>query len=206
MVRRRKGRKRALGSRVPLPHADRIIQIWSLDFVSDAFSDGRRFRILGVKDQCSRECLSLVVDTSITGMRVVRELEALVQRLGKPLCIVRDNGSERTSRAVLAWAQESAIEGHDIRPGKPTENGFTESLNGKIRDECLNENVFVSRAHARQLIETWRLDYNTVRPHSSLNYQTPAAYRASLRSTLAVAQPAACAVEQTKLFNQGLYS
>ncbi len=139
-------------------------------------------------------------------MRVVREREALIQRLGKPLCIVSDNGSELTSRAVLTWAQERAIEWHYIRPGKPTENGYTESLNGKIRDECLNEHIFVSLARARHLIEAWRMDYNTVRPHSSLNYQTPAAYRVSLRSTLAVAQPVACAVEQIKLFNKGLYS
>ena len=122
------------------------------------------------------------------------------------MCIVSDNGTELTSRAVLEWVQKTGIEWHYIRPGKPTENGYTESLNGKIRDECLNENVFVSLAHARHLIEAWRVDYNNFRPHSSLNYQTPTAYRVSLRSTLTVAQPAACAVEGTKLINKGLYS
>jgi len=192
MVKRRKGRKRALGTRLPLPKPDSINQVWSLDFLSDALSDGRRFRVLGVMDQCSRECLTLVADTSIGGVRVARELDNLVARQGKPLCIISDNGTELTSRAVLMWAQEQGIEWHYITPGKPRENGFTESLNGRIRDECLNEHIFGSLAHARYLIETWRQDYNNIRPHSSLNYQTPAAYRVSLRPTLAVAQSAAC--------------
>lgn len=192
MVRRRKGRKRAMGTRLPLPKPDSLNQVWSLDFLSDALSDGRRFRVLGVMDQCSRECLTLVADTSIGGTRVVRELDVLVARYGKPSCIVSDNGTELTSRAVLIWAQENGIEWHYITPGKPRENGYTESLNGKIRDECLNENVFTSLAYARQVIEAWRQDYNHVRPHSSLGYQTPASRRASLRPTLAVAQPAAC--------------
>jgi len=192
MVRRRRGRKRALGTRLPLPKPDSLNQVWSLDFLSDALSDGRRFRILGVMDQCSRECLTLAADTSIGGTRVVRELDRLIDRHGKPLCIVSDNGTELTSRAVLLWSQQHGIEWHYITPGKPRENGFTESLNGRIRDECLNEHVFKSLAHARQLIEAWRQDYNNVRPHGSLGHQTPAAYRVSLRQTLAVAQPAAC--------------
>lgn len=192
MVRRRKGRKRAIGTRLPLPKPDSLNQVWSLDFLSDALSDGRRFRVLGVMDQWSRECLTLVADTSIGGARVVRELDALVTRYGKPSCIVSDNGTELTSRAVLIWAQENGIAWHYITPGKPRENGYTESLNGKIRDECLNENVFTGLAYARQVIEDWRQDYNDVRPHSSLGYQTPASCRASLRPTLAVAQPAAC--------------
>lgn len=192
MVRRRKGRKRALGTRLPLPKPDSLNQIWSLDFLSDALSDGRRFRILGIMDQCSRECLTLVADTSIGGARVVRELDTLVARYGRPLCIVSDNGTEFTSRAVLLWAQQNRIEWHYITPGKPRENGFTESLNGRIRDECLNEHVFESLAHARRLIGAWLYDYNNVRPHGSIGNQSPAAYRASLRPTLAVAQPGAC--------------
>jgi len=192
MVKRRKGRKRAPGARLPLPKPDSLNQVWSLDFLSDALSDGRRFRILGVMDQCSRECLTLAADTSIGGARVARELDALIARYGKPLCIVSDNGTELTSRAILLWAQQNGVEWHYITPGKPRENGFTESLNGRIRDECLNEHVFESLAAARRLIETWRQDYNNVRPHGSLNHQTPAAYRAGLRPTLAVAQPVAC--------------
>lgn len=191
-VKRRKSRKRAIGTRLPLPRPDKINQVWSLDFISDALADGRRFRVLGVMDQCSRECLALVIDTSIGGARVARELGLLVALRGKPHCIVSDNGTELTSRVILQWADEHKIGWHYITPGKPKENGFTESLNGRIRDECLNEHVFVSLAHARQLIKAWRQDYNNVRPHSSLGYKTPAAYRVSLRPTLAVAQPAAC--------------
>ncbi len=196
-VRRRKGRKRALGTRLPLPKPDSLNQVWSLDFLSDALSDGRRFRILGIMDQCSRECLTLAADTSIGGVRVARELDILVDRYGKPHCIVSDNGTELTSRAVLMWAQQNGVEWHYITPGKPRENGFTESLNGRIRDECLNEHVFGSLAHARHLIEAWRQDYNTIRPHGSLGHQTPAGYRASLRPTLAVAQSDACAQTAT---------
>lgn len=192
MVKRRKGRKRAFGTRLPLPKPDSLNQVWSLDFLSDALSDGRRFRILGIMDQCSRECLVLAVDTSIGGARVARELDMLVARYGKPLCIVSDNGTELTSRAILLWAQQNGVGWHHITPGKPRENGFTESLNGRIRDECLNEHVFESLASARRLIEARRQDYNNVRPHGSLEHQTPAAYRAGLRSTLAVAQSGAC--------------
>lgn len=192
MVRRRKGRKRALGTRMPLPHPDSINQVWSLDFMKDALSDGRGFRLFGVMDQCSRECLALVADTSMGGKRIVRELDMLVERHGKPLCIVSDNGPELTCRAVILWAQQNSVEWHYITPGKPKENGFTESLNGKIRDECLNEHLFENLADARSKIEAWRQDYNNVRPHSSLAYQTPAAFRASLRQTLAVAQAGAC--------------
>ena len=158
MVKRRKGRKRAVGTRLPLPKPDKVNQVWSLDFLSDALSDGRRFRVLGIMDQCSRECLTLATDTSIGGTRVVRELDSLVARYGKPLCIVSDNGTELTSRAVLLWSQENGIEWHYITPGKPKENGFTESLNGRIRDECLNEHVFEGLAHARRPIEASRED------------------------------------------------
>jgi putative transposase len=192
MVKRRKGRKRALGTRQPLPKSDRINQVWSLDFLSDALSCGRRFRILGVMDQCSRECLALVADTSIGGARVARELDVLLAQRGKPHCIVSDNGTELTSRAVLQWASDQRIDWHYITPGKPTENGFTESLNGKVRDEFLNEHWFSTMAEVRHLMEAWRQDYNNVRPHSSLNYRTPAQASAGLRLTLAVTPPSAC--------------
>ncbi|QQG35795.1 MAG: IS3 family transposase [Micavibrio aeruginosavorus] len=175
-VKRRKGRKRAIGTRTPLPRPDSVGQVWSLDFMSDALACGRRLRLLGVMDQCSRECLALVIDTSMPGARVVRELDALIRKYGKPQVIVSDNGTELTSRAVLQWAAERKIEWHYITPGRPSENGFTESLNGKIRDECLNEHWFTSLAEARTIIEAWRQDYNHVRPHSSLGYMTPAEY------------------------------
>ena len=158
-----------------LPHPDCINQVWSLDFMSDSLSDGRKFRLLGIMDQCSRECLALVADTSISGNRVARELDILIQRHDKPLCIVSDNGNgtELTSKVVLKWAVTNNIAWRYVTPGKPSENGFTESLNGKIRDEFLNEHWFASLVEARQLAEAWRQDYNSVRPHSSLNYLTP---------------------------------
>ena len=172
-VRRRKGRKKATGTRAPLPKPDSINQVWSLDFMSDAFTDGRRFRVLAVVDQCSRECLTITADTSMPGLRVVRELDTLIAIRGKPKVIVSDNGPELTCRAVLIWAAENNIDWHYIQPGKPQQNGYTESLNDKIRDECLNEHWFGSIAEARQIVEAWRQDYNHVRPHSSLNYLTP---------------------------------
>jgi putative transposase len=172
-VRKRKGRKRAIGTRMKLPQAACANHIWSLDFMSDALEDGRRFRILGVMDQHGRQCLDLVADTSISGARVARELDRLVAIHGKPVIIVSDNGTELTSKAILQWAADNAVQWHYITPGKPSENGFTESLNGKIRDECLNEHLFRSLNHARAILDAWRQDYNHIRPHSSLNYQTP---------------------------------
>jgi putative transposase len=124
MVKRRKGRKRAIGTRQPLPKPDQINQVWSLDFMSDALSDGRRFRVFGVMDQCSRECLRLIADTSIGGARVVRELDYLLATRGTPACIVSDNGTELTSRAVLQWAQDHNIEWHYITPNVRGHNGY----------------------------------------------------------------------------------
>jgi putative transposase len=202
-VRRRKGRKRALGTRLPLPHPDMINQIWSLDFVSDALACGRKIRLLGVMDQCAREGLALVVDTSLPGTRVVRELDRLVQWRGKPVCIVSDNGTELTSRVVLQWAQERGIDWHYITPGKPQENGFTESLNGKIRDEFLNEHWFMTLAEAQRLAAEWLYDYNHVRPHSSLNYLTPMQFvqrqEAVGSGLVAVTPPASCRSEPKAL-------
>jgi len=179
MVKRRKGRRKATGTRQPLPRPDSINQVWSLDFLSDALADGRRFRVLGIMDQCSRECLTIAADTSMPALRVVRELEALVRRRGKPNVILSDNGTELTSRAVMQWAAEQNIDWHYITPGRPQQNGFTESLNGKLRDECLNEHWFSTLHEARSILEAWRRDYNTVRPHSALNYLTPAEFIAA---------------------------
>jgi len=205
MVKQRKGRKKALGTRAALPVPDSINQVWSLDFVSDALSDGRRFRILGVMDQCSRECLLAAADSSLPGLRVVRELDALVKRRGKPKVIVSDNGPELTSRAVLIWAAEHGIDWHYITPGKPQQNGFTESLNGKLRDECLNEHWFGSLAEAKAIIEAWRQDYNHVRPHSSLGYKTPKEFIESNSS--GGMPPELLMIPSTQsITNQGLYS
>jgi putative transposase len=188
MVRRRGRRKRAIGTRTPLALPDTINRRWSLDFVSDALSDGRRFRILCVVDDFSRECLATVVDTSIGGVRVVRELERLVVERGGPKVIVSDNGCELTSIAVLRWSI-GRLDWHYIAPGKPVQNAFIESFNSRLRDECLNEHIFLSLAEARGTIEAWRDDYNHRRPHSSLGALTPVEF-AQLRTEKLIPPPA----------------
>jgi len=178
-VRRRRGRKRALGTRAPLQKASRPNQIWVLDFVSDMLETGRRFRVFNVEDPFTRQGLAAEVDTSLPGPRVTRVLDRIVAERGKPQMIVSDNGTELTSNAVLKWAEHNGVAWHYIAPGKPQQNGFMESFNGRLRDECLNEHVFASLAQARSIIEAWRIDYNTVRPHSSLGYLTPEEFAAS---------------------------
>ncbi len=180
MVRRRRGRKRALGTRAPMTLPYAINQRWSLDFVSDTLSDGRRFRILCIVDDFSRECLATVVDTSLGGVRVVRELEHLGFERSTPRVIVSDNGTELTSCAVLRWAT-GRLDWHYIEPGKPVQNAFIESFNSKLRDECLNEHVFLTLAEARETIEAWRHDYNHLRPHGSLGALTPTEFAALKR-------------------------
>lgn len=181
-VRRRTGRKRALGTRAPMAIPMGPNQRWSLEFVSDAFTDGRRFRILAVVDDHTRECLTLVADTSLSGARVARELDALMARQGRPMMMVSDNGTELTSMAILRWCQESRVEWHYIAPGKPTQNAFIESFNGRLRDECLNETLFTSLNHARAVLAAWKEDYNHVRPHTSLGGATPAEMAARSRT------------------------
>jgi putative transposase len=151
-------------------------QRWSLDFVSDCLA-ARRFRILVVVDDFTRECLAAVADTSISGVRVARELDGLVARHGVPAMIVSDNGPELTSRAVLAWTNRVGLDWHYIAPGQPQQNAFVESFIGRLRDELLNEEIFESLAHARRLLERWRLDYNQVRPHSAHRGLPPAKAR-----------------------------
>ena len=172
-VRKRGGRKRALGTRRPMLVPERSNERWSLDFVSDAFTDGRRFRVLAIVDDFSRECLALVADTSLSGLRVTRELTAIMVRRGRPKTIVSDNGTELTSMAVLRWCQETRIDWHYIAPGKPMQNAFVESFNGSFRDELLNETLFSTLAEARERITAWKEDYNRHRPHSSLGNLTP---------------------------------
>ena len=176
-VRRRRGRKRATGTRAPMALPDGPNQRWSLDFVADTLSWGRRLRILCIVDDFTREALALVVDTSIGGKRMARELDTLIAWRGKPAMIVSDNGTEMTSRAMLEWTNRIGVEWHYIAPGKPQQNGFVESFNGKLRDECLNEEVFATLAEARAVIERWRLDYNHVRPHSAHGGLPPEAVR-----------------------------
>ncbi|MBB4396674.1 transposase InsO family protein [Bradyrhizobium sp. ERR14] len=157
---------------VPITPNDR----WSLDFVSDQLTCGRRFRILTVIDDCTRECLALVADTSLSGIRVARELDRLTIERGKPKMVVSDNGSELTSNAILTWADHSGVEWHYIAPGKPMQNAFIESFNGRLRDELLNETLFTSLAQVRMALGCWRADYNDTRPHSQLGWKTPSEF------------------------------
>ena len=175
-VRKRGGRKRALGTRAPMAIPQGCNQRWSLDFVSDTLVDCRRFRILCVIDDFSRECLATIVDSSLSGVRVARELDLIAEHRGYPCMVVSDNGTELTSNAILKWQKDRKVEWHYIAPGKPMQNGFVESFNGRLRDECLNEHLFSSYRHARELIEMWRMDYNTQRPHTSLKGLTPNEY------------------------------
>ena len=156
---------------------------WSLDFVHDQLACGRRFRILNVVDDATRECLLAVADTSISGKRVARELTAFVARRGRPRTIVSDNGTEFTSNAILAWCESKGVAWHYIAPAKPMQNTFCESFNGRMRDELLNETLFLGLRHARAKLASWATDYNTKRPHSGLGYLTPAAQAALLTAT-----------------------
>jgi putative transposase len=179
-VKRRGGRKRALGTRRPMVVPERPNERWSLDFVADAFTDSRRFRILAIVDDFTRECLALVPDTSLSGVRVARELDAVVARRGRPKTVVSDNGTELTSMAILKWSQDQGVDWHYIAPGKPTQNAFAESFIGRLRDECLNETLFSTLDQARLLLAVWRRDYNRCRPHSSLGNATPEEFAAKI--------------------------
>lgn len=186
---RSKRRKRvAQASRQPRVTPSVANEQWSMDFMSDSLADGRSFRVLNVVDDATREALATIVDTSLPGARVARVLEGLVGDRDKPRRIVVDNGPEFTSRALDLWAYEAGVELLYIRPGKPIENCFVESFNGKMRDECLNGHWFTSVRDAQRVVELWRLDYNHVRPHSSLGQLPPAVY--ARRAGLQLAGPA----------------
>lgn len=202
-VRRRRGRKRATGTRQPMPVPMQPGQRWSLDFLSDVFGPGRRFRIFAVIDDYTRECLALVADTSLPGTRIVRELDALLRIYGRPETIVSDNGTELTCRAALEWQGRTGIAWHYIQPGKPTQNAFIEAFNSRLRDELLNEQVFDTLADARRRLALWRHDYNHTRPHSSLGGLTPAARR-SLTQLDGSAPGALATPQQAGYQSQGL--
>lgn len=170
---RKRRRKKVRLFRKPLEPATRPNERWSMDFVSDSLANGRRYRTLNVVDECTRECLAIEVDFGLTGHRVARVLDQLIWCHGKPERIVIDNGPEFTSRALLTWSSKKNVFLDFIQPGKPMENAICESFNGRFRDECLNEHWFVDIEDARFIIEEWRQDYNTVRPHGSLGRMTP---------------------------------
>ena len=148
-------------------------QRWSMDFLSDSISTGRRIRILSIIDEYSRECLALEADTSLSGERVCRVLETICKEKGYPETIITDNGPEFRSKQFAKWLNHNKINWHPIEPGKPYQNGYIESFNGKFREECLNRHWFKNLKEARELIEEWRKTYNEIRPHSSLNYMSP---------------------------------
>jgi putative transposase len=178
---RRKKRKRFRAeARVPLVLLTRENQLWTMDFTRDSLASGRPFRTLNLMDGFTREAPRIEVDTSLPGSRVVQMLEEVAQEWGYPEAIQVDNGPEFVSQAVDQWAYAHGVALHFIEPGKPVQNAFIESFNGKFRDECLNQNWFVSLEEARRTIEAWRVDYNTVRPHSSLGYRTPAEFAAEI--------------------------
>jgi Transposase and inactivated derivatives len=178
VLRKRRRQRAASVTRAPLSTPVRAGQRFSMDFVSDSLASGRSFRALNIVDDYTRECLAIEVDTSLPGERVVRVLDRLIESGRKPEVIVVDNGPEFTSKALDAWATRNKVQLRFIDPGKPMQNAYIESFNGRFRDECLNQHWFVSVAEAREISEKWREDYNQERPHSGLGQQTPAELRA----------------------------
>lgn len=176
VLRIKRRRKGAAAARVIIPPPQGVNERWSMDFVSDSTVTGRRFRALTIIDDYSRECPAIEVDTSLGGRRVVGALDRLAQTRGLPEVITIDNGPEFAGRALDEWAYRHGVKLNFIRPGKPIENAYVESFNGRFRDECLNTNWFITLKHARDIIEEWRKDYNEVRPHSSLAGATPKEY------------------------------
>ncbi len=183
-LRLKRRRKRGSGLRIILPAPERTNQRWSMDFVSDALWMGRRYRVLTIVDNYSRECPAMLADTSINGLRVTRVLDQVAEVRGLPEAITVDNGPEFAGKSLDEWAYRRGVKLDFIRPGKPVENAYIESFNGRFRDECLNENQFLTLQDARTRIESWRIDYNTERPHSSLNGLTPAEYAAKTTGDL----------------------
>jgi putative transposase len=176
-IRVRRRRKGAAQGRIKLPRANRLNQVWAMDFLHDALHTGRKFKVLPIIDTYTKECFWIEADTSIGGQRVTQVLTRISAIHGLPEQIVVDNGPEFISNAVDAWAYARGIKLQFIRPGKPVDNCYMESFNGKFRDECLNENWFMSIEQVRKIVEAWRVDYNQARPHSSLGDMTPAEFK-----------------------------
>lgn len=172
-LRRKRRKKLPAIARVPLPAATAPNQRWSIDFIHDQLSNGRRFRCMTLVDDCTRQCLAIHVDTSIGGEAVVHVLQNLRLTRGLPISITSDNGPEFTGRAMHLWARANGVHLHHIQPGKPIQNAFIESFNGTFRDDCLNQHWFASIHEARLLINHWRHEYNQLRPHSSIGRIPP---------------------------------
>lgn len=182
-VKRRKKRKGIAVERQPLVLPDSPNETWSMDFVMDSLSDGRRLKTLTIVDDFTKESLDIAVARSITGEHVTRILDSIAQFRGYPSAIRTDQGPEFTGNALDQWAYQHCVQLKLIQPGKPVQNAYIESFNGKFRDECLNEHWFTSLAQAREIIAEWRKDYNENRPHSSLDYKTPLEFASQFRWT-----------------------
>jgi putative transposase len=188
-VRRRKKRRGLEVDREALVLPRRPNDTWSMDFVMDTFATGRRLKCLTIVDDCTKEAVDIVADTSIPGQYVARVLDRVAQFRGYPKAIRTDQGPEFTCRALDQWAYRNGVQLKLIQPGKPTQNAYIESFNGRFRDECLNDHWFLTLEHARAIIATWRRDYNESRPHSSLGYMTPAEFARSVRSEGLITAP-----------------
>jgi len=169
----RRNIKRASHARVPIARPEMRNEHWSMDFMADMMDNGKRFRILTIVDNFTRECPGLLADFSLNAQKVIMCLNELKVTHGLPKTITVDNGTEFISRAMDSWAYQNKVQLDFIRPGKPVENAFIESFNGKLRDECLNTNAFLSIDDARRKVEAWRRDYNTYRPHSAIGNLAP---------------------------------
>lgn len=180
----RKRKRRASGLRLEMPRAEYPNQSYSMDFVSDRLWSGRRLKMLTMVDDFTRECPRIEVDFSIGGERVCRVLDEVFTIRGYPNVITMDNGPEFSGRALDEWAYRHGVKLNFIQPGKPVQNAFIESFNGRFRDECLNENWFSLLDETRRIVEDWRHDYNEFRPHSSIGDLTPAEFAAQNNSLL----------------------
>ena len=177
---RRRRKQRLVRGAEPTGAPQRANERWSLDFVHDRLASGRSLRLLTVHDDYTRECLWIEIDTALSGPRVARVLDFVTTLRGRPASLLTDNGPEFAGLALARWAHDHHVTHRFITPGKPAQNGFIESFNGKLRDECLNEHEFINLPHARELIEAFRDDYNYHRPHSSLGDLTPAEFAAKI--------------------------
>jgi putative transposase len=175
----RRRKKRASALRPLLPAAQAPNEQWSMDFLSDRLATGQHFRMFTVVDNMTRESLVLEADQSLTGKRVVAILERVSAQHGLPRVLQVDNGPEFTSQALDTWAHQHGVKLAFSRPGTPTDNPYIEAFNGRLRQECLDQQWFFSLPEARETLEKWRRDYNTIRPHTALGYQTPAAFKAA---------------------------
>lgn len=176
LVFRRKRRPRRIvgqGAYLPPVNAKKPHDLWAMDFMHDALINGRKIKLLTLVDHYSRYCPGILVRPGFTADELCKVLDHIISVEGKPKAIISDNGTEFTSRQFRAWAERNKIELYYIRPGRPVENGFVESFNGRVRDECLNQNMFTSMEDAGDIVENWRIDYNYERPHSSLGNVTP---------------------------------